>query len=41
MATLVLLGNAAPQKGDYQTVSAALPNSSVTPIRLMIDRVVE
>jgi cytochrome c-type biogenesis protein CcmI len=34
-------GNAAPQKGDYQTVSSALPNSNVEPIRLTIDRVVE
>jgi cytochrome c-type biogenesis protein CcmH len=34
-------GNAAPQKGDYQTVSAALANSSVEPVRLTIDRVVE
>jgi cytochrome c-type biogenesis protein CcmH len=34
-------GNAAPQKGDYQTVSSALPNSSAEPIRLTIDREVE
>jgi len=34
-------GDASPQKGDYQTVSSALPNSSVEPIRLTIDRVVE
>jgi cytochrome c-type biogenesis protein CcmH len=34
-------GSAAPQKGDYQTVSSALANSSVEPIRLTIDRVVE
>ena len=34
-------GNAAPQKGDYQTVSAALANSSAAPVRLTIDRVVE
>jgi cytochrome c-type biogenesis protein CcmH len=34
-------GNAAPQKGDYQTVSAALANSSAEPVRLTIDREVE
>jgi cytochrome c-type biogenesis protein CcmI len=34
-------GNASPQKGDYQTVSSALANSSVKPISLTIDRVVE
>ena len=34
-------GNAAPQKGDYQTVSAALANSRAAPIRLTIDRLVE
>ena len=34
-------GNASPQKGDYQTISSALANSSVGPIRLTIDRMVE
>ena len=34
-------GNAAPQKGDYQTLSSTLANSSVQPINLMIDHTVE
>jgi cytochrome c-type biogenesis protein CcmH len=34
-------GSAAPHKGDYQTVSPALANSSVEPVSLTIDRVVE
>jgi cytochrome c-type biogenesis protein CcmH len=34
-------GSAAAQKGDYQTVSSTFANSSVEPIRLTIDRVVE
>jgi cytochrome c-type biogenesis protein CcmH len=34
-------GNAVAQKGDYQTISSALANTSVEPIRLTIDRMVE
>jgi cytochrome c-type biogenesis protein CcmI len=34
-------GNAVPQKGDYQTVSSSLANSSSEPFRLTIDQVVE
>jgi cytochrome c-type biogenesis protein CcmH len=34
-------GNAVPQKGDYQTISSALANTGVEPIKLTIDRTIE
>lgn len=34
-------GNAVPQRGDYQTISSTLANTSIEPISLTIDRIVE